>query len=160
NRHGTEHGRTAIALAQAFLRALRHRFRMRQRQQRGRGLLVHGRKLSPANAGRRRRRLPLSGLLARHGAEGNGMTLRAWIGAALMGGAAAVPGAAADMWIRGRGQMAAAVPAPWARRDQQAALATQGKHLLKTEVTFAPGSVISKFKPFNCKSKVLYEPNS
>jgi hypothetical protein len=27
-------------------------------------------------------------------------------------------------------------------------------------VTFVPGSVKSKFKPFDCKSKVLYDPNS
>ena len=32
--------------------------------------------------------------------------------------------------------------------------------MLNTEVTFAPGSVNSKFKPFDCKSKVLYEPNT
>ena len=32
--------------------------------------------------------------------------------------------------------------------------------MLKTEVTFAPGSVVSKFKPFSCKSKVRYEANS
>ena len=50
--------------------------------------------------------------------------------------------------------------APWALPGEQAALAAEGKRMLKTEVTFGPGSVASKFKPFDCKSKVLYEPNS
>ena len=42
-----------------------------------------------------------------------------------------------------------------------AAIEAEGRHLLKkTEVTFAKGTVKSKFKPFNCKSKVIYTPNS
>lgn len=93
------------------------------------------------------------------------MTLRTRLGAPALGAAltglmVSMQGAAADVSMIGKWQIVEAVPAPWAPPDQQAALTAQGKQLLKTEVTFAPSSVISKFKPFNCKSKVLYEPNS
>ena len=72
-----------------------------------------------------------------------------------------VPGAkAADISIIGKWQIVEALPAPWSKPEEQAELAAEGKRMLKTEVTFAPGSVISKFKPFNCKSKVVYEENS
>jgi hypothetical protein len=82
-------------------------------------------------------------------------------GAALTAMAAAtLQTAAADSSIIGKWQIVEAVVAPWAAPDDQAALTAEGKRMLKTEVTFAPGSVISKFKPFNCKSKVLYEANS
>jgi hypothetical protein len=73
---------------------------------------------------------------------------------------AALQTAAADISIIGKWQIVEAVTAPWAAPGDQAALAAEGKRMLKTEVTFAPGSVVSKFKPFNCKSKVLYEVNS
>jgi hypothetical protein len=93
------------------------------------------------------------------------MTLKTWLvasafGAALSGVTAAVPSAAADVSIIGKWQIVDAVPAPWAQPEEQAALTAEGKNLLKTEVTFAQGSVSSKFKAFSCKSKVLYEPNS
>ena len=77
-----------------------------------------------------------------------------------LGLAAVTHTAAADVSMIGKWQIVEAQPAPWAPPEQQAAFAAQGKRLLNTEVTFAPGSVSSKFKPFNCKSKVLYEPNS
>jgi hypothetical protein len=82
--------------------------------------------------------------------------------ATVLGGVAALTAqtAAADVSMIGKWQIVEAEPAPWAPPENQAALAAQGKSLLKTEVTFAVGSVVSKFKPFNCKSKVLYEPNS
>jgi hypothetical protein len=67
---------------------------------------------------------------------------------------------AAGVSILGKWQIVEAVPAPWSRPEEQAALAAAGKRLLNTEVTFAPGSVKSKFKPFDCKSKVLYESNT
>jgi len=67
---------------------------------------------------------------------------------------------AANISIIGKWQIVEAVVAPWAPPGEQAALAAEGKRMLKTEVTFAPGSVKSKFKPFSCKSKVLYEANS
>jgi hypothetical protein len=67
---------------------------------------------------------------------------------------------AAGVSILGKWQIVEAVPAPWARPEEQAALATAGRRLLNTEVTFAPGSVKSKFKPFDCKSRVLYAANS
>lgn len=72
-----------------------------------------------------------------------------------------VPNApAAGVSILGTWQIVEAIPAPWSRPEEQASLVTVGKRLLKTEVTFAASSVSSKFKPFNCKSKVLYEANS
>ena len=67
---------------------------------------------------------------------------------------------ASNISIIGKWQIVEAVPAPWSKPEDQAVLAAEGKRMLKTEVTFAPGSVTSKFKPFNCKSKVLYEANS
>jgi len=70
------------------------------------------------------------------------------------------PAVAANVSILGKWQIVEATPAPWSDPKDQPALAAEGKRLLKTEVTFAPGSVVSKFKPFNCKSKVLYEVNS
>ncbi len=70
--------------------------------------------------------------------------------------AGVVTATAAEVSIIGKWQIVEAMPAPWAPADQQAELTAQGKNLLKTEVTFAPGSVTSKFKPFNCKSKVIY----
>jgi hypothetical protein len=74
--------------------------------------------------------------------------------------AAAIQTATADISIIGKWQIVEAIPAPWTAPDDQPALTAEGKRMLKTEVTFAPGSVVSKFKPFSCKSKVLYEANS
>jgi hypothetical protein len=73
---------------------------------------------------------------------------------------ASVQPAAAEISIIGKWQIVEAAPAPWSKPEEQAELAAEGKRMLKTEVTFAPGSVTSKFKPFSCKSKVLYEANS
>ena len=67
---------------------------------------------------------------------------------------------AAGVSIFGTWRIVEAVPAPWAKPQEQAGLAAAGKRMLNTEVTFAPGSVKSKFKPFDCKSKVLYATNS
>jgi hypothetical protein len=67
---------------------------------------------------------------------------------------------AAGVSILGKWQVAEAVPAPWSRPEEQAVLTGVGRRLLNLDVTFAPGSVTSKYKPLNCKSKVLYETNS
>jgi hypothetical protein len=67
---------------------------------------------------------------------------------------------AAGFSILGKWQIVEAVPAPWSRPEEQATLAAASKRLLNTEVMFAPGSVKSKFKPFDCKSKVFYESNT
>ncbi len=67
---------------------------------------------------------------------------------------------AANESILGNWQIVEAVAAPWSRPQEQAALAAASKRLLNTVVTFAPSSVKSKFKPFDCKSKVIYTPNS
>jgi hypothetical protein len=53
-----------------------------------------------------------------------------------------------------------ATPAPWSKPEDEPALRAEGKRMIGTEVTFASGSVKSKFKPFDCKSKVIYTPNS
>jgi hypothetical protein len=72
-----------------------------------------------------------------------------------------VPSAlAAEASILGTWRIVEAQGAPWAAPAAQAALTTAGKRMLNTEVIFAPGSVKSKFKPFDCKSKVIYTPNS
>jgi hypothetical protein len=71
------------------------------------------------------------------------------------------PGAtAAAVSILGKWQIVEAVPAPWTKPEEKAALAAAGRRMLNTEVTFAPSSVSSKFKPFDCKSKVLYAANT
>jgi hypothetical protein len=67
---------------------------------------------------------------------------------------------AADISILGRWQIVEAQPAPWSAPEQQASLNAAGKRMVGTEVTFAPGSVKSKFKPWDCKSKVIYTANS
>jgi hypothetical protein len=74
--------------------------------------------------------------------------------------AALSPAHAADIAIFGKWQVAEAQPAPWSAPEQQASLTAIGKRLVGTEVTFAPGSVKSKFKPWDCKSKVIYTANS
>jgi hypothetical protein len=72
----------------------------------------------------------------------------------------AAPGAqAADISMIGKWEIVEAVPAPWTRPENRAALAAEGKQLLKLVITFAPKSVISKYKLFNCKRRVVYEPN-
>jgi hypothetical protein len=67
---------------------------------------------------------------------------------------------AADVSILGTWHVVEATPAPWSKPENQAALAAIGKRLVNTEVTFAKGSVKSKFKPWDCKSKVIYTANS
>ena len=89
-----------------------------------------------------------------------GLRARTFAAVLIAMAAATLPIAAADISIIGKWQIAEAVVAPWAPPGEQAALAAGAKRMLKTEVTFGPGSVASKFKPFDCKSKVLYEPNS
>jgi hypothetical protein len=67
---------------------------------------------------------------------------------------------AAGVSIFGKWQIVEAVPAPWSTPSQQTALAAAGKRMVGTEVTFAPGTVKSKFKPWDCKSKVIYTGNT
>ncbi|MCX7311614.1 MAG: hypothetical protein NTV56_07785 [Alphaproteobacteria bacterium] len=78
--------------------------------------------------------------------------------AALM--ALAPPAPAAGVSILGKWQIVEAVPAPWSQPGEQGTLAAVGKRLLKTDVAFAASSVSSKFKPLDCKSKVIYTTNS
>jgi hypothetical protein len=67
---------------------------------------------------------------------------------------------AADSSMLGRWQIVEAQPAPWSTPEQQASLTAAGKRMVGTEVTFAASSVKSKFKPWDCKSKVIYTANS
>jgi hypothetical protein len=66
----------------------------------------------------------------------------------------------ADISILGQWRIVEAQPAPWSPPDEQAALTAAGKRMIDTEVTFARGSVKSKFKQWDCKSKVIYTANS
>jgi hypothetical protein len=78
---------------------------------------------------------------------------------ALVGIAAApAAAAAADISILGRWQIVEASPGPWTRPEHRAELVAEGKHLLNLVITFTPKAVISKFKLFNCKRRVEYEP--
>jgi hypothetical protein len=80
---------------------------------------------------------------------------------ALAGLLAAMSGArSAEISILGTWDFVEAVPAPWSKPEDAAALQAEGKRMLGTEVTFAKASVKSKFKPFDCKSKVVYTSNS
>jgi hypothetical protein len=86
------------------------------------------------------------------------MIRRALLVAAVL--AVASPAYAAHISILGTWRIVDAQGAPWVTPATQAALAAAGKRMLNTEVIFAPGSVKSKFKPFDCKSKVIYTANS
>jgi hypothetical protein len=55
--------------------------------------------------------------------------------------------------ILGTWQIVEAVPAPWVKPEEQAALAAAGRRMLNTEVTFAPGSVNSKWKAFELQEQ-------
>ena len=71
------------------------------------------------------------------------------------------PGApAADVSMLGKWRIVEATAAPWSPPAEQASLAAAGKRMLNLDVTFAPASVTSKFKPLNCKRRVIYETNS
>ena len=60
----------------------------------------------------------------------------------------------------GTWEIVEATPAPWSAPALRAALEAEGRRVLHTDVTFASGSMTSKFKPFNCKRHVLYEDNA
>lgn len=62
--------------------------------------------------------------------------------------------------ILGKWEIIEAVAAPWSAPEQRATLEAQARRDLYTEVIFTSGSVASKFKPFNCKRRVLYETNA
>ena len=72
----------------------------------------------------------------------------------------ATAASAADVSMLGKWQIVDAVAAPWSPPREQASLTAVGKRMLNLDVTFAPGSVTSKFKPLNCKRRVIYETNS
>lgn len=90
------------------------------------------------------------------------MTLLQFLRAVLpcMGLLAAAPVKAADISILGTWEIVEAVPAPWTPPADRTALASEGRRMLGTMVTFAKQGVESKFKPFNCKRRVEYEANA
>ena len=65
----------------------------------------------------------------------SGMLGTAVVGLALL----VLPAPAADISIIGTWEFVAAVPAPWSKPENAAALQAEGNHMLKTEVTFAQG---------------------
>ena len=67
---------------------------------------------------------------------------------------------AQDISIFGTWEIVEAAPGPWTEESQRAALTAQGKHMLKTVITFSNGKVASRHKAFNCTRAVLYEPNA
>jgi hypothetical protein len=52
-----------------------------------------------------------------------------------------------------------AMPGPWTAEDERPRLASAGKHLLKTTISFKPKEIVSKQKMFTCK-RAIYETNS
>jgi hypothetical protein len=145
------------------LRALRRGVRLWRGR---RSLLVRGRDHPHADADGRRR-LPVPVVPARRGVSpgrwADGMTQSAIRRAALACALFAIlcaPAPAADISILGTWEFAEATPAPWSKPENAAALQAEGKRMLGTVVTFAKGKVSSKFKFFDCKSKVIYTANS
>lgn len=84
------------------------------------------------------------------------------LAAVLLAAALAAPtlAHAAAISILGKWEIVEAVPAPWSMPKDRALLEAEGKRRLGFVVTFSQGGIESKFKPFNCKRHVLYEPNS
>jgi hypothetical protein len=137
---------------------------MRHGRQRRR-MLVRRRGLPDADACHAGRGLHVPAVFARGGGGRgalrmkHGNACRAAIAFAALAGFA--PDAlAAGVSILGKWQIIEAVPAPWVRPAGETAVAAAGRRQLNVDVTFAPRSVSSKFKPFDCKSKVLYESNT
>jgi hypothetical protein len=132
----------------------------------GRRLLVHGRDAPLADAGCACRGLPVPvvpscGACAYDGPSGmKGPPLRCVAALAALIALGAPAAGAPDNPILGTWEIAEVTAAPWSAPEQRPALEAQARRDLHTEVTFASGSVASKFKPFNCKRRVLYETNS
>jgi hypothetical protein len=142
------------------LRTLWRGFRLRCRRA-GRRLLVLQRKRPSADADRQRRGLSLPRMPAR-GSGRKDAAMKRLLAVLLVVGALAVPMAAraAAISILGKWEIVEATPAPWSQPRERTALEAQGKRVLGSLVTFSQGGIESKFKPFNCKRHVLYEPNS
>lgn len=76
--------------------------------------------------------------------------------------AATTPGSraqdsAAAISLLGTWEIVDAQPAPWAEESRRAALAAEGKRLIKQAITFAPREVVSRHKALACK-RAAYEP--
>jgi hypothetical protein len=147
---------------------LRHGLRLRQRRHERR-LLVRGRGVSVADAQVRGPGLPVPELPARDGIvgryrAGRRMTRKLAIaGCALAALIATTPYLAAQqsrsISMLGQWEIIEAVPAPWADEKNHAALAAEGKRMLKLVITFEPKAVKSTNRAFECKRAVIYEPN-
>jgi hypothetical protein len=77
----------------------------------------------------------------------------AWLGAI-------PPDASAEPSLMGTWDIVEAAHAPWTAPTEHAALAAEGRRMLKLAITFAPGTVNSKHKAFSCARGVIYEANS
>jgi hypothetical protein len=134
-------------------------------------LLVHRRALSCGNADGGERglfvpQLPARvGVVACDGACAVRSVARHCIRAGLLAAGLAAFGTAAagaqtkEISILGQWEIVEAVPAPWADEKNHAALAAQGKQMLKLTITFEPKAVKSKNRAFECKRSVIYQPN-
>ena len=88
------------------------------------------------------------------------MTRRFGLQAALLslaGLMASTAARAAESSIIGRWEIVEAEPAPWSPPELRQELVAEGKGLMHLVVIFAPNTVTSKFKLFNCKRRVAYE---
>jgi hypothetical protein len=65
---------------------------------------------------------------------------------------------ASERSIIGRWEIVEAEPAPWSKPEDRDALIAEGKGLINLVVSFSDKAVTSKFKLFNCKRRVAYEP--
>jgi hypothetical protein len=67
--------------------------------------------------------------------------------------------ARAENSILGTWEIVEAAPGPWTDPNRQAALAAEGKRMLKLVITFGPKELKSSHKLYTCKRGVIYEPN-
>jgi hypothetical protein len=74
-------------------------------------------------------------------------------------GATAAGAQTKEISILGQWEVVEAVPAPWADEKNHAALAAQGKQMLKLTITFEPKAMKSRNRAFECKRAVIYQPN-
>ena len=86
--------------------------------------------------------------------------LLAALGCVVMVASPATRAPTAEISMLGTWEFVEAIPAPWSKPEDKAALEAEGKRMLGTEVTFARGAVKSKFKPLDCKNRVIYAPNA
>ena len=70
---------------------------------------------------------------------------------------ACAPSRAQERSLLGTWEIVEAQPAPWTEESKRAALAAEGKRLVKQSITFAPKEVVSRHKALACR-RAQYEP--